>query len=562
MSLKTFLLRPVAFAAGLHAGREVARFLDAHNHTASVQEQLLGRLLAAGAATAFGRAHGLGAVRTYEEFVRAVPVGNYETLRPYMDRVLAGDTAALLPADQRVLMFSQTSGTTGLPKFIPVTERSLADARRGWNVWGLTALRDHRSAWLRYVVQLSSSMRERVSPTGLPCGAVSGLLAATQKKIVRRMYCVPTGVSDIADSDARLYTVLRSSVGRDVAFITTANPSSTIALINAGQRHVERLIRDVRDGTFTPPGDVPADLGRHLRRRPKNTPLARQLDTGLHRDGRLLPRHFWRMTFLANWTGGTLGLYLPRLRELFDEVPIRDIGLLASEGRFSVPVADGTAAGVAEILGNFLEFIPADDYAGAANPGTVTTLRAHELDVGREYFLVVSNWSGLWRYNMDDRVRVVGHLGQSPLIEFLSRGLHTANITGEKITEHQVVAAMAAACGQNGGAAGASGTTGGAAGGVERFTLQGRFAATPFYELRMEPPAGLDATALASRFDDALCELNVEYASKRKSGRLGPVKPTLLPPGTLETAEHAAIAARQGRREQYKHKYLLTEIAP
>jgi len=543
MSVKTFLLRPIAFAVGLHAGREVARFRAAHERTEQVQDRLLAHLLSAHATTDFGRAHNLGAVRTYAEFVRAVPVGNYETLRPYMDRVLAGQTSALLPPDQRVLMFSQTSGTTGLPKFIPVTPRSLAHARRGWNVWGLTALRDHRSAWLRYVVQLSSSMRERVSPAGLPCGAVSGLLAATQKKIVRRMYCVPLGAGDIADTDSRLYTVLRSSVDRDVAFITTANPSSTIALIEAGQRHVERLIRDVHNGTFSPPGDVPAGLRRSLRRRP-NKALAKQLETGLHRDGRLLPRHAWRMAFLANWTGGTLGLYLPRLRELFDDVPIRDIGLLASEGRFSVPVADGTAAGVVDILGNFLEFIPAEAYAGAAELESVTTLRAHELEAGREYFLVVSNWSGLWRYNMDDRVRVVGHLGRSPLIEFLSRGLHTANITGEKITEHQVVAAMAAACG-----------------GVERFTLQGHFASTPFYELRLDGRDGLDAAALASRFDLALCEQNVEYHSKRTSRRLGPVKITLLSPGTLEAAEHAAIAARHGRSEQYKHKYLLTDIA-
>ncbi|MCL2700548.1 MAG: GH3 auxin-responsive promoter family protein [Phycisphaerae bacterium] len=515
-----------------------------------MQEQLLAQLLAAHAVTGFGRAHDLRAVRTYEEFVRAVPVGTYETHRPYMDRVLAGETSALLQPSQRVLMFSQTSGTTGLPKFIPVTPRSLSDARRGWNVWGLTALRDHRAAWLRYVVQLSSSMRERVSPTGLPCGAVSGLLAATQKKIVRRMYCVPPGVGDIADSDSRLYTVLRSGVDRDVAFITTANPSSTIALIETGQRHVERLIRDVRDGTFTPPGEVHVYIHRRLRRR-HNAALAKHLEAGLRRDGRLLPRHFWKLSFLANWTGGTLGLYLPRLRELFDDVPIRDIGLLASEGRFSVPVADSTAAGVAEILGNFLEFIPAEEYAGASRLEAVTTLRAHEVEVGREYFLVVSNWSGLWRYNMDDRVRVVGRLGQSPMIEFLSRGLHTANITGEKITEHQVVAAMAAAGGRGGADAGA----------VERFVLQGRFAATPFYELRLEPRDGLDVTILASRFDEALSELNVEYHSKRKSGRLGPVTPTLLPPGTLEAAEHAAITARQGRREQYKHKYLLTEIA-
>ena len=546
MSIRTQLLRPIAFLIGRHAMRQVNAFKVAHQRTADVQAGLLREMVAACAQTDFGRDHGLASVRTYEDFTRAVPVGNYDTLRPYIDRVFAGQTTALLPAGQRVMMFSQTSGTTGSPKCIPVTSRVLADTRRGWNVWGLMALMDHKDAWLRSILQISSSMRENQSPTGLPCGAISGLLAATQKRIVRGMYCVPLGVSDIADSESRFYTVLRCGIDRDVAFITTANPSSTIKLIETGQRHAQRLVRDVRDGTFSPPGEVSDALRRRIRRR-GNPALASHLERSIARDGQLLPRHFWRLSFLGNWTGGTLGLYMPRLRELFGDVPVRDIGLLASEGRFSVPMGDGTAAGVAEITGNFLEFIPAEEYTGAEGLAATRPLRAHELETGAEYFVVVTNWSGLWRYSMDDRIRVVGKFGQSPVIEFLSRGLHTANITGEKITEHQVVTAMATAAARCGIA-------------VERFVMQGRFARRPFYELRLEPQEGLDAATLANYLDAALCDQNVEYQSKRKSDRLGPIAPALLPPGTLESAERASIAARRGRTEQYKHKYLLTEI--
>ena len=95
------------------------------------------------------------------------------------------------------------------------------------------------------------------------------------------------------------------------------------------------------------------------------------------------------------------------------------------------------------------------------------------MEVGQEYFLVLSNWAGLWRYDIDDRVRVVGHFGQSPVMEFLSRGLHTANITGEKITEHQVVDAMRLASDRCGLA-------------VNRFVVQGVFDHMPCYELRLE----------------------------------------------------------------------------
>jgi hypothetical protein len=323
--------------------------------------------------------------------------------------------------------------------------------------------------------------------------------------------------------------------------IFTANPSTTIRLAEAAGEHQGQLIKDVRYGAFTPPGDVPEAARRAMRCRPAPE-LARRLEDSARRDGRLLPRHFWDLAFIGNWTGGTLKLYLPRLRELYGDVPVRDIGLLASEGRFTVPLADGSPAGVAEITDNFLEFIPA---AQRGHPAP-DVLRAHELETGEEYFLLFSNWTGLFRYDLDDRVRVTGRLGQSPMLEFLSRGASTANITGEKITEHQVVEAMRRA-GEKLGER------------VERFVVQGRFAALPYYELRLEADAA-SAAAVASALDDALAELNMEYRSKRKSERLGPIRAALLPAGSLQAEEERRIAERRGRGEQYKHQYLIAEV--
>ncbi len=545
MSLKRVMLRPIARLAAMHAGRQVQAFLDAHRQTAAVQERLLAELLRCHSQTDFGRDHGFSAVRSYADFIAAVPVGDYETHRPYIERVWIGQATALLPPGQDVLMFSRTSGTTGEPKHIPVTARFLNQMRRGWNVWGLAALNDHKAAWLRPILHIASPIRETDSPTGKACGAISGLLAATQKPIVRRMYVVPPAVSAIADPVVRYYVTLRCGLSHDVAFITTANPSSTIKLIETGQLHAPRLLRDLADGTLNPPGELPPALASALRFRP-DPAKARRLEEGIRRDGQLLPRHFWNLEYLAHWTGGTLRLYQRRLTELFGPLPVRDIGLLASEGRFSVPLRDGTAAGVAEIIGNFLEFIPAEQADLSEKPHP-PTLRAHEVEVGQEYSLVVTNWAGLFRYHMDDRVRVVERLGDSPVFEFLSRGAHTANITGEKITEYQVVEAMRRAA----AATGAS---------VERFVLQGRFAATPFYELRLEWPDGLGAGRLAEAMDEALGALNVEYHSKRSSGRLGSIRPVLLPAGTLESAEREQLTLRGGRSEQYKHKYLWTEV--
>ena len=541
MGFMRAILQPLAQASAVTTKRKVAAFMRAHRQTRQVQEALLAHLIDRHKDTAFGRDHGLGSVSNYREFARAIPIGDYETLRPYMDRVLKGETTALLPAGEAVRMFSMTSGTTGRPKHIPVTAEFAANMKRTFSIFGYRVIYDHKAVWLRQILTISSPMQESLSPTGLPCGAIGGLMQAEQISIVRRMYTVSPAVTAIEDPLAKYYSILRCSVGRDVSFITTANPSATVKLIETGQQHAEQIIRDVADGTFTPPGPVDDSVRGSLRFRP-NRRLARQLSDGIARDGVLLPRHFWNVTFLANWTGGTLELYLPRLRELFDNIPIRDIGLVASEGRFSIPLADNTAAGVAEITSNFMEFIPADQH-GRANPDT---LLADELEVGGEYFLVVTNAAGLFRYNLDDRIRVTEKCGQTPVIEFLCRGRNTANITGEKLTEHQVVEAMTTACAD-------------ARLPIERFVLQGHFAEMPFYELRAEVDHD-HLAALAAALDRALVAINVEYAGKRKSGRLGAIRPVPLAPGTFEQIERDLLRQRHGRQEQYKHQYLLTDV--
>ncbi len=540
MNLSRWLLKPVAFVAGAHAARQAGAFIKAHRHTREIQDNLLRELLSAHASTTYGRDHGFAHIRNYADFKSAVPLNTYDDLRPYIDRVLEGDFAALLPKGQDPLMFSMTSGTTGSPKYIPVPPRFLTQLRQGWNIFGLMALNDHREAWMRNIVQISSPPGAVASPCGVPCGAISGLLAATQKRIVRRMYAAGTHVGNIKDPTARYYTILRCAIGKDVAIITTANPSSTIRLIETGLEHAGRLIEDVRRGTLNPPGEISPQTAAMFKFRPDRR-LGEKLQS-LASEDRLLPRHFWNVAFLANWTGGTLKLYIPRLRELFGDVPIRDIGLLASEGRFSVPIEDNTPAGVAEITHNFLEFIPTDQRS-SDDPDA---LRAEQLEVGREYFLVTSNWAGLWRYDIDDRVRVVDKLGLSPVFDFICRGSQTSSITGEKITEDQVVEAMDLAC----AAVGAR---------RRRFVVRGRFARPPHYELRIEAGDN-DAEKLAREFEDALCRLNIEYDSKRRTQRLGPVRPVVLDRGEFERAELENIRARNGAAEQYKHKYLDTEI--
>jgi hypothetical protein len=249
--------------------------------------------------------------------------------------------------------------------------------------------------------------------------------------------------------------------------------------------------------------------------------------------------------FLANWTGGTLGLYLRDFPEYFGDTPVRDVGLIASEGRMSIPIEDGTASGVLNVPDNFYEFIPAREY-GLSQP---TVLRAHELTAGEEYFILLTTSAGFYRYDIGDRVRVTGHHGEAPLIEFLHKGVHTSSLSGEKLTEHQVVLAFAALAAADSASA-------------PLFVVAPRWARTPFYRLHLEAPVlnSAELESLGSAFDARLQRINIEYAARRTSGRLGAVEVNLLPAGFL-TARDRRIAARQrAANEQFKHCFLLSEV--
>ncbi|MCB9867404.1 MAG: GH3 auxin-responsive promoter family protein [Phycisphaerales bacterium] len=532
--------------ARAHSQRTLQRFMRAVRAGRRVQDEVLFAKLRRNALSDFGRAYGFSQIRTYAEFVRQVPILHYEDLAPYIERVKNGDFGAMFGRNQSVRMFAKTSGTTDQPKYIPVTDAFLAEYRRGWNAFGVKAIGDHPGSFLRPIVQVASPMDEEFTAAKIPCGAITGLMAATQKRLVRRYYVVPPEVAYIPDADARYYCVVRFAVTCDPAFFITASPATQLRLARTLDGCAESLIRDVRDGTLAANLDLPDETRAALTARlAPDAACAARLESIRTRTDRLLPRDVWHLGFLANWTGGTMGLYLRDFPEYFGDTPVRDVGLIASEGRMSIPIADGTASGLLNVPDNFYEFIPAGEY-GADRP---TVLRAHELTAGAEYFILLTTSAGLYRYDIGDRVRVTDHLGETPLIEFLHKGVHASSLTGEKLTEQQAVLAF--------------GALGPDASGVARtFVLAPQWGNPPHYRLHVEEelPSGCNHAALAATYDARLQAINIEYASKRDSGRLGGVVVNVLPRGFLAERNRTIAARQRAANEQFKHCYLLSAV--
>lgn len=537
--MPTILERIAAKIAYHHARSVYARFEKALRRPAEVQAETLARVLEHLAPGEYTRRYRLDAVRKPADFRKAAPIVTYEDVRTYVDRVATGETAALFHPRETIHMFATSSGTTAQQKLIPVTTEFINQYRRGWNIFGLKMLSDHPAAILRPILQVSGRYDERRSSAGIPCGAITGLLARTQKGIVRRFYVGHPEIASIPDPAAKYYALMRFAVVRDVAFAITANPATLIRMAQVVNDESERLIRDVRDGTLS--SEIVPDRGLRERLaaglRP-NPVRAAELERARSIHKILRPRDIWNLTFLACWTGGSMGQYRTRLSQWWGEIPVRDIGLLASEGRVTIPLSDIKPAGVLDTNAGYFEFIPLDRW----EQPDADVLSVEELEVGGEYVVVLTNHSGLIRYRLDDVVRVTERLFETPVLEFLYRAGRVSSVSGEKLTENQVVEAVRSATAKLG---------------LQEFDflLAPQWSDPPFYQLYCSIR---DNRQLVREIDAALSQINEEYGSRRNTLRLNELKIEYISSSAFQSLDRVLAAKRGSTSEQYKRPCLLT----
>jgi hypothetical protein len=529
--------------------RWFARFENATRRCRATQHRVLFEKLRRNQSSDFGRDHQFGQIQTIADFRRQMAITGYDYYRSYIERVKRGETAAMFGPDAKVLMFALTSGTTSDPKYIPVTEHFLSEYRHGWMLWGIRTYDDHYEIYRCKVVQLASDWALSRTSAGIPCGSVSGLTTQGQKRIVRERFCVPACLQKIHDVTAKYYGALRCAIVHPVGMVTAANPSTLVGLAKLGDAEKDTLLRDLADGTLAAKFDVPAAVRQRLAKtiQQRHPERARELERIISRTGRLYPKDYWpTLQVLSNWTGGSMGAYLRQYPQYWGDIPVRDIGLVASEGRMTIPLADASPAGVLDVMHHYFEFIPEDDI-DSNNPAV---LEAHELAEGGRYYILLTTSSGLYRYNIHDLVRCTGFHNETPMLEFLNKGSGFSSLTGEKLSEFQVSRAV-----QRSLAALNASLTG--------FTLAPCWADPPYYALLVqadELPNLETASRLAEFLDRHLMDQNVEYENKRATRRLGPVALKLLMAGTWEQFVRTRLAESGGTREQYKHPCLAASL--
>jgi len=514
-----------------------------------IQDRVLLAKLRRNQDTVFGQKHNFKQIHFSQDYFHNVPLHDYEDLEPYIDRIKRGEKNILTTAKDPIEMFALSSGTTADPKFIPVTESFRKEYHHGSLMWAARLFYQLEDFFERgKILQISSPAKQDQLPSGLWCGNISGAIAEMQKPIVKQFYAMPKEVARITPAADRFYTMMRIALTQRVGILITANPSLILNLVEMVDKQRDTLISDICHGQLSIKAELTPNIKTALKPYLKPNPeRAKELTEMITKRGSLLPRDYWpELVAIACWTGGTLVNYIEQLPDYFGDIPIREIGLMASEGRFTIPWDDAPATGILDILSHFFEFIPEDE----ADHEKPKTLLAHEIEKGKRYFLVVTTSSGLYRYKMHDLVEVTDFYHGTPMVKFLSKGSRFASITGEKISEFQIVKAIQEANHVTGKH-------------ITWFRLFPSWDNPPYYNLMIERNDAEKIRAVADQFvevcENTLQGVNIEYQSKRHSRRLGHIRLRVVENGIF-SAEKEKKLKKSGSEEQYKPLYLSSDL--
>jgi hypothetical protein len=523
------------FALGIETAGRFAyrRLLAAAAQPRAAQQTALARILRVHASTELGQTYGYARIESPDDFRRRVPVHDYEALRPHIARQIATGASVLTPT--RPVMYARTSGTTGQPKLIPVTGAVIETLRHAQRAFSYV---QHRQlgAFRGRVLAIGGALREETLPDGTPAGSATGLIYATMPPSIRHKYVLPAEVFEIENYALRYALIARLAVQhRSLSMIATANPSTILRLIEQIEADRPALIADVAQGESRLLARLPSGSARRIRSFLKRS--LRQANV-LAAAGPVPIAQLWPgLRAVMTWLGAGCTTAAGHVRTLLpSDVRMIDAGYVASEVRGTVVVDADRNLALPLLEHVFFELVPTE----AWDAGGRETRLLHELEQGASYRVLVTTLGGLVRYDMNDVLRVTGTVGRTPTLEFVRKGRGVTSITGEKIAEDQVNLAMA-------DVAGAAGI------GVPFYVVVADAAAhgyCAYVEGHAEPNR---IAALAVPLDAALAALNIEYAGKRASGRLRPLRVVALRPGTSRAFREHCV--RQGQRES-QHKVL------
>ena len=530
--------------------KESVEFNNACRFPLYTQARTLRSILSASVDTVFGREHHFDEIlqakdefeliRRYRQFV---PVVEYEDVRPYVKRMMSGESDVLIKG--KPVMYATTSGSTGEPKYIPISKSYLDKVYFGMtNILALTYSKLRMRCFSGYILTIVGKTEEGRAEDGTPVGSASGLTSGSTKGFINRMYAVPKEVFSIEDYSSRYYTLMRFAIEKNVTLWVTPNPSTVLEMQSVVDNHLDDFIKDIGEGTINKDiiiePEIRATLEKNLKPNPSRAYELRRLQSTYER---VLPRHYWpKLKMLSTWKCGNTHIYLSKIHDFFSpSVVHHEFGYFASECRAGL-VVDRSNESVLFPNKHFFEFKKEKDLGNPSAP----FLRLDELKEGERYCPYVTTWSGLFRYNLNDIVQVASRYKRAPRVHMVQKVNGIVSITGEKLYEDQFIKAVDAAQESTGMKllyyAGYVNLQ------ESRYDWYFEFEDSRINQKRSE--------TFAKVVDDNLKRMNIEYESKRNSFRLKDPAVYLLVPNAFAKFKKFIISRNHRDASRFKPNVL------
>lgn len=352
------------------------------------QDKIFQSLIRVGSATEFGKDHGFQQIKSHEDFVKQVPIREYEDFAGYIDKIKQGKHNILWKGQP--IYFAKTSGTTSGAKYIPITKDSIPNH-----------IDTARNALLCYMTQ-----------TGNTNFANGKMIFLSGSPELERIGGIPTGrLSGIVNHHIPKY--LRSN----------QLPTFETNCINDWEEKLDKIVEETLKENMTLISGIPPWIQMYFDELEKKT-------------GKKISDIFPNFSVMVQ--GGVN--FEPYKEKLFESIgkKIDNIELYpASEGFFAFQ----DSLHVEGLLlnsdsGIFYEFVPVDEISNE-NP---TRLTLKEVELNKNYVLIISSNAGLWAYNIGDTVKFVS---RNPYrIVITGRVKHFISAFGEHVISEEVEDAL------------------------------------------------------------------------------------------------------------------------
>lgn len=380
-SLKSFLAKPFALFVNLKIQKWV-------NNPIATQDKVFRQLIKQAVNTQFGKDHDFGSIKTHSDYVKRIPVRDYEALKPYVEKVVEGASDVLWPG--KPIYFAKTSGTTSGAKYIPITKASMpshVEAARN-----AILLYIHETGNSNFVngkmifLQGSPVLKEQ---NGIQLGRLSGIVAHYVPKYLQKNRLPSWETNCIDDWETKVDAIVEETALENMSIISGI-PSWVQMYFEKLQQKTGKNIGDIF----------------------KNFNL-----------------------FIFG------GVNYEPYRAKFEKLIGRKVDSIelypASEGFFAFQDKQQEKGMLLQLnSGMFYEFIKAEHFFDS-NPKRITIA---DVEVGVNYVMIISTNAGLWAYNLGDTVEFTSIKPYRLIVS--GRIKHFISAFGEHVIGKEVEQAM------------------------------------------------------------------------------------------------------------------------